>query len=85
MSQQNNQPVHRIRFGLVSAAIFRNTSSEGQDFFNTTFERAYRDGDDWKHTKSFRRDDLLVLAKLSDLAHTWICGQIQDDADSDQS
>lgn len=79
MSQENNRPVHRIRFGLVSASIFQNTSPEGQAFFNTTFERAYKEGEEWKHSKSFGRDDLLVLAKLGDLAHSWICNQLQGD------
>ena len=28
---------------------------------------------------SFGRDDLLVVAKLADLAHTWICEQTAKD------
>ena len=27
--------------------------------------------DEWKQTQSFGRDDLLVLAKVADQAHTW--------------
>lgn len=37
---------------------------------NVTFQCIYKDGDDWKTTQSFGRDDLLVLAKVADLAHT---------------
>ena len=39
---------------------------------NVTFERSYKDGEEWKTTTSFGRDDLLTLAKVADLAHSWI-------------
>ena len=32
----------------------------------------YKEGDQWKSTQSFGRNDLLVLAKVADLAHTRI-------------
>ena len=35
----------------------------------------YKEGDNWKEAHSFGRDDLLVLAKTLDQAHTWICAQ----------
>jgi hypothetical protein len=38
----------------------------------TTFSRLYKDGDQWKDSASFGRDDLLLLAKLADAAHTWL-------------
>ena len=38
-------------------------------------QRIYRDNDEWKHTTAFRRNDLLVLAKVLDMAHSWICQQ----------
>jgi hypothetical protein len=34
--------------------------------------RIYKDGDEWKQTESFGRDDLSLLAKVVDLAHTSI-------------
>jgi hypothetical protein len=37
-----------------------------------TFARLYKDGDDWKQTESFGRDDLPLVAKVADQAHTWI-------------
>ena len=43
--------------------------------FNVTFERSYKDGEEWKTTNSFGRDDLLKLAKLADEAHSWITRQ----------
>ena len=76
---KENQPVHRIRLSHVSAAIFRNETSEGKTFYNTQFDRSYRDGEDWKHTSSFGRDDLLLVAKVADLAHSWVYEQLKSD------
>ena len=43
-----------------------------------TVSRSYRDQEgNWHTTESFGRDDLLLLAKVADLAHTWIWGEIQ--------
>ncbi len=43
--------------------------------------RGYKQGDDaWKETDSLNFDDLLAMAKLLDLAHTWIMHQQQADA-----
>jgi len=70
------QPVHEIRFGTVKAAVWENKAGESI-IHNVTFSKSYRDGDEWRNTDSFSRDDLLVLAKLADLAHTWIHDQRQ--------
>jgi hypothetical protein len=80
----NNGPVHRIRLSAISASIFANTSGEGGTFYNCQFDRAYLDGEDWKHTKSFGREDLLVLAKVADLAHSWIHAQQQGGNSSEE-
>ena len=37
-----------------------------------TFSRLYKDGNNWKDSTSFGRDDLPLLAKVADQAHTWI-------------
>ena len=78
MSNQSNQPVHRIRLSTISAAIFKNDKEDGRSYYNAQFDRSYKDGEEWKHTKSFGRDDLLNLAKVADLAHSWIHEQKQN-------
>ncbi len=72
MSTESNKPVHRIRLSNISAAIFKNETTEGKSFFNVQFDRSYKDGEEWKHTQSFGRDDLLQLAKVADQTHSWI-------------
>jgi hypothetical protein len=73
----NNQPVNRLRIGVLGAAIFENQTQDGKTFYNAQFDRSYRDGETWKHTQSFGRDDLLVLAKLADQVHGWIVDRQQ--------
>ena len=36
-----------------------------------------QDGDEWKSSSSFGRDELLTVAKVADLANSWIHGQAQ--------
>ena len=43
--------------------------------YNSNLHRLYKDGDDWKQTESFGRDDLLTVAKVVNMAHSWIFGQ----------
>lgn len=68
----NNAPVHRIHIGHVGVSIFENQSQLGKTFHSAQFDRSYLDDGNWKHSRSFGRDDLLILAKLADQAHSWI-------------
>lgn len=72
-----NRPVHEVRFGHVKAAIWAN-EVEGRTRHNVTLQRLYKDGDDWKTSQSFGRDDLALVAKVADQAHTWIFQHVQD-------
>jgi hypothetical protein len=72
--QSKKRPIHELRIGLVRAAIWQNEGTNGS-WHSVTFERLYKEGDDWRSTGSFGRDDLLVLSKLSDQAHTWVVAQ----------
>ena len=65
------KPLEELRIGAVKAAIWHN-DTEADPRYNATFSRLYKDGDDWKSTPSFGRDDLLVLAKVADLTHSRI-------------
>ena len=60
--------------GAVKAAIWQNQSENGTRY-NVTLSRIYKDGEQWKTTESFGRDDLLLLAKVIDQAHSWIFQQ----------
>ena len=69
----SNKPVAEVRVGAVKAAIWPNQTESGVVRHNVTFSRIYKDADgNWKSTSSFGRDDLLVVAKVADMAHTKI-------------
>lgn len=58
------KPIETIRLRGVSASIFANKAMvEGREvtFHKVSVQRAYKDGDEWKHTSSFGRDDLPVV------------------------
>jgi hypothetical protein len=82
-SMPNKQkPVHEVRLGAIKAAVWKNDTQNGVRY-NTTFSRLYKDEDEWKTTDSFGRDDLLVLAKVADRAHSWIHEQSQEEDKND--
>ena len=43
--------------------------------YSVTMSRSYKQGEEWKQADSYGADDLLLLAKLLDQAHTWILEQ----------
>jgi hypothetical protein len=80
--QGKDRPVKVIRMRNLRANIWANRLPSGDLAYNVTFDRLYRAPDqtddqgeltkqgDWKQSQSFGKDDLLLLAKLADLAHT---------------
>ena len=75
-AERPKRPVRTIRMGRVRAAIWRNQTDNGI-LYNTTFERIYKVDEEqgWKSSDSFGPNDLLLLAKIADMAHTWIMRQ----------
>ena len=66
----NQKTVAEVRIGRVKTTIWPNGTEE-QPRHNVTFSRLYKDdAGEWKSTQSFGRNDLLVLAKVADQAHT---------------
>ncbi len=65
------RPVHEVRMGRIKATIWENDTREGIRH-NVSLSRIYKDGAAWKDSTSFGRDDLPLVAKVADLAHTWV-------------
>ena len=74
------KPIHEVRLGVMKAAVWRNVTEAGVRY-NVTFSRLYKEGDQWKSTESFGRDDLLLLAKVADQTHSWICANQNQEPD----
>ena len=69
------RPAHEIRLGRIRVAIWANRNGQDKVWFNVTMSRSYSDGDGWKDSSSYRRDDLPVAAKAMDMAFAWIWEQ----------
>lgn len=78
MQTKKQKPIHEVRLGHVKAAVWKNETEAGVRY-NTTFSRLYKDGENWSSTDSFGRDDLLLLSKVADNAHSWIFAQNQEE------
>ncbi len=82
-STQRSKPVEEIRIGSIKAALWRNDGEQGARF-NVSFQRIYRTAEgEWRSTDSFGRDDLLILGKVADAAHTRVL-QLQGEAREQQ-
>ncbi|MFO0835816.1 MAG: hypothetical protein U0638_12655 [Phycisphaerales bacterium] len=69
------KPVHQVRLGTIKAAVWANRTQRNTIRYSVTVQRLYKDKGLWKRTETFRRDDLLLLGKVLDLAHSWIIAQ----------
>ncbi len=69
----SKKPASKVTLYPVSAAIWRNETQKGEAFYSATFERSYKDKDGkYQSSDSFNGSDLLLLAKVADMAHTEI-------------
>ena len=72
--QESNKPVYRLRYGNVAAAVWTRSTQIGY-FYDATFRRVYKDGDQWGDSTSFEDRDLPNLAKAAADVHSWIYQQ----------
>ena len=80
----NQRPTATVRIGAVKAAIWQNQAGD-RTRYNVTFSKSYRDAEgQWKTTHSFGRNDLLVLAKVADQAHSRIVELEQGEETAEQ-
>ena len=72
------KPVKDFSDGAIRVSIWRNEGDKGA-WYSVTCRRRYKDkaNDEWKDSYSYGQDDLLALAKLLDLAHTWMLNEQQ--------
>ena len=71
---QLDRPVHEVRLGKVKAAIWRNETEVGARY-SVTITRIYKTESGWESSSSFGRDELPLVGKVADMAHSWIYQQ----------
>ncbi len=72
-----SRPVHEIRLGLIKASVWQRRSHSGHQF-SVSVVRLYRNGDEWKQSSRFGRDDLPVVRLVLDQAHSWLFQRVQE-------
>ena len=70
------KPIYELRLGRVKAAIWQNETPNGARY-NVQFQRLYKDGNKWKSSDSFGREDLPLVEKLADRLLVWMYEQAQ--------
>jgi len=66
----HNKPVAKVTIHPITASIWRNQGSNGQEYYNVTFERRYKDdAGKWQSASSFSFTELLIVAKVADRAY----------------
>ncbi len=78
-----DRPVHEIRLGKVKAAIWRNETEAGPRH-SVSITRIYKTEAGWETSMSFGRDELPLVGKVADQAHSWIYQQ-SERAETDQN
>lgn len=74
----NSKPVKTYRLYGVSVSIFANSAkANGEDtvFYKVSIQRTYKDGDEFRTTTSFGRDDLPIVEILARRASEYIFEQ----------
>lgn len=51
-------PEKKIRAGPIAVAIWRNKTEDGKTFYSVSFEKRYKDQDEWKTTTSLNKNDI---------------------------
>ena len=75
-------PVHEIRYGLIKAKIWRKRTRSGVRH-SVAVSRLIRDGDVWRESTRFGRDDIPLVRLVLDHAHSWIFEHSQRDRTKD--
>jgi hypothetical protein len=74
----SRKPIHEVRYGLIRVRIWRKRTRVGMHH-TISASRLFRNGDAWKESTRFGRDDIPLLRLAFDDAHTWIYAHAQSE------
>jgi hypothetical protein len=79
-AEEPRRPIQEFRLGRIKAAVWANETQLGTRHSVTIVRLFKADGEsNWRTSTAFNRDDLPLMAKVADLAHTYIFGLVQND------
>ena len=65
------KPALEIRRGLIKVRVWQRRSNNGVRY-SLSVVRLFRNGDHWKESTRFGRDDIPLVRLMLDEAHTWM-------------
>mgnify|MGYP001286145071 FL=1 len=65
------KPVYQLRHGLLKVRVWRKRTRSGIRHTISVI-RLFRNGDVWKESTRFGREDIPLIRLLLEKAHTWI-------------
>ena len=69
MTNKKDKPIETVQIRMVKAEIKENETINGKHY-EVTFSSLYKEGEEWKESGSYGRDDLLILSKVADMAYS---------------
>ena len=70
-----NKPVHKLRLGRVTAAIWEREDRTERLHYSVSLTRSYKTEDGFRDTSNLDMEDLPLAQKLLSLAQDWILSQ----------
>lgn len=58
MTEKNNRPIKTFRVGNIKAAIWENRGDSDRTYHSVALTRSYKEGEEWRESSVFGRDDL---------------------------
>ncbi len=69
---EKNRPVHQVRIGKIKTSVFENGDNASR---KVQFTALYKEGDEWRGSASFAREDLPLRIKVADQVHSYLYEQ----------
>ena len=76
-----NKPIKKFRCGPIVLSVWEHTrvlEKEMVKFHSFTIDKVYKDGDDWKYSKSFAVEDLPKISRVADDAYRDLRVTVED-------
>jgi len=63
--ETTTSPVCRLTLKGITASVFRNESDKNIPFYKVSITRTFKDGDEFRTTTAFNRDDLPLVGEVA--------------------
>ena len=76
---ENKAPVKKFRCGSIVASIWENELKDKRVLLSVTLQKTYKDGDEWKESKSYTVNDLPKVKNILEKSFDYIMAFNKDE------